>query len=98
MKIRRTETLIETRELLLVRTFRGGIGFEISWCEDCGQNCRWLTAEQAADLRDVSVRAIFRWIESNCVHFTEIQGRVLICANALPFATAEELCELKRFE
>jgi excisionase family DNA binding protein len=78
--------MIQTRELLLVRTNGGSICSSIDWCPECRQMTEWITADEAAALRNVSTRIIFRWIENNSVHFNEVGGRVLLCATALPLS------------
>lgn len=90
MKIRRTETTIETYQVLTIRTPPSIFCSGLEWCAQCVQLTRWITPDIAATLRNVSSRTIYRWVESNSVHFREVGGRVLICLNTLPLVPAEE--------
>lgn len=57
---------------------------ELGPCEPCGHEVRWLTPNQTAALTGLTLREIFRRIESNEVHFTEVKsGLVQICQNSL---------------
>ena len=50
--------------------------------------------EQAAAVAKVSVRIIFRWIESGAIHFMEeLDGSLAVCLRSLP-ATGNQLNEL----
>ncbi len=54
------------------------------WCENCGAQVPLLTPERAAAIAGVSVRTIFRHVETGQLHFVEPpDGRLLICANSL---------------
>jgi hypothetical protein len=53
-------------------------------CEACAADVSWLTPHQAVALTGLTLREIFRRIESNEVHFTEPQpGALHICPNSL---------------
>jgi excisionase family DNA binding protein len=79
-KIRRTEITVDTHRILTVRA--GLVPIE-GWCSDCGSQVRMLTAEEAAGVRGVSARSIYRWLESGKLHFTEAGSGVLVCINSL---------------
>ena len=44
-----------------------------------------LSPEQAAIIAKVSVRAIYRWVEDQVIHYTEAPGGTLtVCIKSLP--------------
>jgi len=44
-----------------------------------------VTVDEAAQLACVSVRTLYRWVENEKLHFTEIaDGELLICLNSIP--------------
>lgn len=46
-----------------------------------------VTVDEAASLKRVSARAIYRWIEDGELHFIETaDGRLLICLNSISSA------------
>ncbi|MEP7338425.1 MAG: hypothetical protein ABI977_11875 [Acidobacteriota bacterium] len=92
-KRRITEIEIETRETFLIQ-WKG------QWhrpqaeqtarprCRLCGETEPMLTSDEAAALTGSSLRTVFRWVESETVHFTETaDGRLYVCLNSLPSAT-----------
>jgi excisionase family DNA binding protein len=80
LKNKRPEITIETYERLIIKQ---GINREIA-CERCGQVEQMLKPEEAATLLAVSTRTIYRWIESDRLHFVETQDRLLlICHRSL---------------
>ncbi len=53
-------------------------------CESCGREVRWLTPDQTVALTGLTLREVFRRIESNEVHFSEVKsGLVQICQTSL---------------
>ena len=71
IEARRTEITIETDRVWILRPGRrpgqeAGIA-----CPACGPRVRMITAEQAATLRGLSRRALYRLIEEGRFHFTE---------------------------
>lgn len=59
-------------------------------CERCAEPSGMITPEEAAALCGVSTRAIYRWLETGAVHFSETSGgMVLICLKSLAAATAD---------
>ena len=82
----RTETLIETHEVWVVR--RAGKASAV-WCPACSDRTVMLTPEEAARLLRIAPRTIYRWVETGQAHFREIEdGWLLICLASLP-AVAE---------
>ena len=81
---RRTEIIIETDRLLVVRKVRRAV----AWCAPCSGFVSMVTTDEAAALARVTSRTIFRWVESGQVHYTETAaGLLLICPNSLPYPT-----------
>ncbi|HEX4950670.1 MAG TPA: helix-turn-helix domain-containing protein [Blastocatellia bacterium] len=78
---RRTEIIVETERVIVVPPQTRPIHL---WCQECCAQVEMLTPEQAAQLIQVTPRVIYRWIESQLLHFREEpDGQVLICHNAL---------------
>ena len=84
---KRTEITIETsRRLIVRRSTRGTTG----WCDQCLAQVEMITPNEAAIMLNVSSRAIYRWVEEACLHFTEdAGGTVLICAASLGAGAAD---------
>ncbi len=78
---RRTETTIETHEVLAIRTSRGPAQ---AWCPECGELARMVAPEAAARLAGTSTRLIYRQIEAGRLHYEENkEGSLLICLRSL---------------
>jgi hypothetical protein len=75
----KTEILIETSRILTVRRRGGQL---LTWCKECGARTQ-MPADEAAALCRVSSRAIYRWVESRQVHFTENAGSLLVCSHSI---------------
>jgi hypothetical protein len=76
------KTLIttETSETLIVRQATR----QRAWCEVCGAEVEMVSPELAARSAGVGVRAVFRLIETERVHFMESpDGALLVCLNTL---------------
>lgn len=55
------------------------------WCCRCGALAEMLTAREAANLTDTSLRIIYRWAETGRVHaLSSRDGALVVCANSLP--------------
>lgn len=81
MTRRRTEITVETERLLIIRGHKKAV----AWCAACQQHREMLTIDEAALRVGVSSRAIFRWVESGTIHYTETaDGLLLICPTSLP--------------
>ena len=53
-------------------------------CDECQMEVRWLTPTQAVTITGLTLREIFRRIESNSLHFIETPlGLLQICPNSL---------------
>ena len=77
---------IETHEVLVIRRPKKQAS---GWCDKCAAIVELLTADQAAQMKGVSVRVIFRQIELDQFHFWESEaGGILLC---LPSVLATQL-------
>ena len=80
-RIRITRTTVETREVVTFHS--SGAGMELH-CPGCGRVVRMLPAEDAAALSGVSLRTLYRRMESGDLHFSESPGgQVYICARSI---------------
>ena len=87
---RRIEITVEKRTLVLRRTV-SRVPLAAVWCPHCLSPTLLVTAEQAARLASVSARAIYRWVESEQVHYLETsEGELLVCPNSLPTTISKE--------
>ncbi len=77
---RTTKLTIETERVWVIR--QGRVEHR-GMCEACQEVVRLLTADEAARLARLGVRAIYRIVEAGKVHFTETVGGVLICLDSL---------------
>lgn len=81
MKKRRTEIVIETHQVWLVR--RSG-NVEPAWCTECAEWVEMLAPDIASSITSLSVRKLYSWLEARKLHFKEMpDGSVLICSNSL---------------
>ncbi len=56
-----------------------------AWCPTCRAHVTMVTPDQAAVIGNTSARAIYRLIEGERVHYTEMpQSMMLVCVNSLP--------------
>ena len=80
-RIRRTEITFERSKSFVIRNFKGAV---IAWCHECDARVQFLSPEEAAVEAQVSLRTIYRWVESGKVHFTETaDARLYICLASL---------------
>jgi hypothetical protein len=78
---RRTEITVETDQVLFLRRR----SFRLAWCAACAGQVHLVTAEEAAILAGLNLRAIFRRVEADQLHYTETpDGQLLICLNSSP--------------
>ena len=53
-------------------------------CDKCVEPSGMITPDEAAVLFNVSTRAVYRWLETEAVHFSEVSGgMLLVCFNSL---------------
>ena len=76
-----TEITIERSEVLVVRRANKAL---YAWCAECEAEVRMGTPEEAAALAHLSMRTIYRRVETGRVHFTEtVDGGLLVCLNSI---------------
>jgi hypothetical protein len=94
----------ETKDVLLKRTVRitvtherivslrgGGDELAAAWCPRCAATVTMLTPHQAASVAGVGTRDIFRWLESDRLHFIETTSlSPLVCLESLPSGATRE--------
>ena len=81
---KRTEITIETNRLVVVSSRKVSV---MSWCRECDQRTKMITVDEAAGMGGVSSRTIYRWVESERLHFSETsEGRLLICLESIAAA------------
>lgn len=79
---RRTVITIEQRRLTLICSRRSPP--LAAWCAACGARVPMLNPDEAAAIRRVTPRTIYRWVEAGRLHFTEVHnGYLLICLRSL---------------
>jgi hypothetical protein len=81
-KKRVTEIMIETRQVTVRRHHATPLS---AWCADCADTVQMLTAEQAAEISGLSVRAIYRQLEQGRFHLLEsLDGQqIRLCLNSV---------------
>lgn len=81
-KRKRTEVTIQTREVVVLHA--AGTERRRARCPVCGTVVVMISPEEAARVAGVSVRAIYRWVEAEFVHYVEgAGGNLRICAPSL---------------
>ena len=76
MKRKRTEITFETRSLVLRRTRQQASLYSTT----CSTPTLLLAPDEAAVLAGVNTRTIYRWVETEQLHFTETQkGELFVC-------------------
>jgi hypothetical protein len=77
----RTEITIETERVLIIKKSKGSV---LASCPMCVQQVPMIKVDEAATMARVSSRTIYRWVESDKVHFAETpEGLLLICLSSL---------------
>ena len=82
MKVRRIMKIgVETQRVVSLTKRVGAIE---AWCSQCGEQRQMIHPEEAAARAGVSLRAIYRLVEAQKLHFIETpEGLVLICPNSV---------------
>jgi excisionase family DNA binding protein len=76
-----TEISIETHRVLVISQLRKSAP---AWCFSCRAQVDMVTPDEAAVLAGVSSRTIYRWVEAEKLHFTEMSdGLLRICLASL---------------
>ena len=79
--MKRKEITVETERLLISRTRYQAVE---AWCADCRQLVVMIRPDQAAAVSGRTLRAIFREVEADRLHFLDQpDGLLLICLNSL---------------
>lgn len=88
-KSNRTEKTVEIHEFFVIRTASGSLP---ALCAKCSTgDAIMLSPEQAASIRAVPVRTIYRWVESKLIHYRETPDRSLsVCMRSLASAEIEK--------
>jgi len=88
-KTRRTEKTVEIHEFYVVRTASGSLP---ALCFQCSAGDAIMVApEQAAVIAAVPVRMIYRWVETEVIHYKEAaDGSLVVCLKSLPISAAAE--------
>lgn len=77
---KRTEVTIETERLLVIRNRPQSV----MWCEQCRDEVRMLTVDQAALRMKIRSLMIYRLVETGDLHFAENEeGILLVCLDSL---------------
>jgi hypothetical protein len=83
---RRTEITVETETIVCLR--RRSRAALTRWCPQCAAEVKLVTPEEAAAQSGLSLRAIYRKVEADRLHFSETaDGRLFICLNSLTLST-----------
>ena len=73
-----------TKEVHVWKTLEHPRVREISYCVTCEIERNWLVPEEAMAMAGVSLREIFRLIESRDLHFAETaEGFLMVCLTSL---------------
>ena len=84
-KKHKTEKMVEIHEFYVIRSASGSLP---SLCVECSTgDAIMVAAEQAAAVMNVSVRTIYRWVETAVVHYREApNGSLTVCLKSLLFS------------
>jgi hypothetical protein len=80
---RSAEKTVEIHEFYVIRSASGSLP---SLCGECFfETSIMVPPDQAAVLAHVTVRMVYRWVESGVVHYKEEpNGSVMVCVKSLP--------------
>ena len=88
-KTRKTEKTVEIHEVYVIRRTSGALPELCSQCPTGGGVL--VTPEEAAAIAKVSVRTIYRWVETGMVHYRNASdGSVVVCTKSLPITLNSE--------
>ena len=81
-RTRKTET-VEIHEFYVIRSASGSLP---ALCVECSTGDAIMIApEQAAVVAQVPVRMIYRWVETEMIHYRELSnGSIIVCVKSLP--------------
>src|SRR5581483_10808060 len=79
---RRTEITVESETIVCLR--RRSRAALTAWCPQCAAEVKLVTPEEAEAHSGFSLRAIYRKVEADRLHFSETaEGQLFICLNSL---------------
>src|SRR5262245_24653719 len=74
-KTRTSERMVEILEFYVIKSASGSLP---ALCAECATgDAVMISPEQAATIAQVSVRAIYRWVEGQVIHYRESPGGAL---------------------
>ena len=75
------ESNVETPQVFIIN--RPAVA-EQKHCSKCTESSGMITPDEAAAIRGVSTRVIYRWLEGGAIHFIETaKGELFICLKTL---------------
>ncbi len=92
MKVKRRIEIVTVRE----QTYRFSPTAALEWCDACGTTAQMLPPTLAATLSNLSLRTLFRWIESGDIHFVETpDGNIFLCLASVQAQASTPQAHLK---
>jgi hypothetical protein len=80
-KRKRTEVVVEREQILVIRKLDNCAP---QCCPQCGDQVLMMSVDEAASIARLTARAIYRRVESQQAHFTEMtDGSLRVCLNSL---------------
>jgi excisionase family DNA binding protein len=71
------DSKVETVQVFIIN--RHGVPQQQN-CSECIESSGLITPQEAAAIRGVSTRVVYRWLEDHAIHFVETdQGELFIC-------------------
>ena len=65
---KKTEIIVERDQVLVIKRLDSR---PAEWCEQCREETRMVSADEAAAVAGISARTVYRRVEDDLVHFTE---------------------------
>lgn len=82
--MRRKKITRITLETTQVTVIRSNYRLTQAWCELCDQQVNMVSPKEASTRAGVPLSTIYRWVEMDKIHFTEMpEGFLFICLNSL---------------
>jgi hypothetical protein len=79
--VRSMEITLEPHRVCLMGQRRRS---SLQWCARCGSGFRMVTAFAAASMADISFRTLYRWAETEEIHFSvTTTGALIVCLDSL---------------
>ncbi|MFY9555407.1 MAG: hypothetical protein WAV47_11915 [Blastocatellia bacterium] len=81
-KTRKTEKAVEIHEFYIIRSASGSLPALCVECSTC--DAIMVAPEQAAAVAHVPVQMIYRWVETEAVHYKRgLNGSLMVCLKSL---------------